>query len=142
MRKSLWIAGIVSLKIQSVFAYHGTEGQGGGQGPDLPLQESGVDNLIYVFLPFMIYSLVLNEIFQFYLDRRYAENPLKTGEDYRSFTLTGGIITTVVLLFTPAFTSLPHLSTAAFAGLMAVIVLTGLGVKEREQLMEIYEERF
>jgi len=50
MKKLLTLATLITLKISTVLAYHGTHNASGGS--TLPIYETVGDNALYLFLPF------------------------------------------------------------------------------------------
>lgn len=135
MRKLLTLATLITLEASSVLAYHGTEATGGSA---LPIYEAASDNILYLVLPFFAYSFIFNEIMQTYLDRKYSDTTLKSGEDYRDITVAASAVLVFLLMFTRAFHSLGELSISVYAVFMVGLVVAGIALNRRQTLTEFY----
>lgn len=138
MKKLVFLLALFNLKLSHVLAYHGTETTGGSS---LPVYESSTQNLMYLIIPFLLYSLVLHQLMQTYLDRRYVDNRKKSGENYRDITLLVSAVLTFLLMFTDLFHALPTLSITNYSILMGVLAVIFLTASKRKKLAEIYREK-
>jgi len=139
MKKLLTLASLITLKISSVFAYHGTETTGSSS---LPIYESGIDNLLYLALPFFVYSFILNEVMQLYLEKRYSDTSLKDAADHRDITIGASAALTFILVFSPLFQSLPSLEVPVYAGLMGGVLIAAVFLNRKEDVRKFYRDKF
>jgi len=128
---SLWI--LLIFKISNALAYHGTGSSQGGS--TLPLHEETGDNILYVLLPFIGLSLLINEILQFLLERKYSNTTLKDAKDLNNYTVIVSIAIVFLALFTRIFHGLPHLSLPSVIGIIISLFAATLAIKYREYLI-------
>lgn len=133
MNKLITLSSFILAKTSFVFASHQNSVEGGSS---LPTHESMADNVLYVLLPFIGISMLLNELMQFYLERKYAGSSLKSAEGLMNYTITISLIVTGLSLFTRIFHSIPDLGTIAYTGILVVLFSSVLGLRFREEIQE------
>lgn len=135
--KLLFLTSLMVLKTSSILAYHDTGHTGGAS---LPTYETPAGTISYVVIPFVFSTLLINELMQLYLARRYSSTSLKHAEDYTAYTLTGSAAVVFFSLFTSSFHSLSQIPTISYAGLMASMFVAVVALRHREKIREIIGE--
>lgn len=137
MRKLAFVLTALITTVSKTFAYHGTEQSSGGAA--LPVYETTQGNILYLLLPLFAYTYLLNELMQYYFERRYSDTSLKDAEDLMSYTVVASLATTFMLLFTRAFHSLPDLSLTAYATVIGLVLISATALKNKEKIRELIE---
>ena len=135
IKKKIVFLTVLMNSVAKSLAYH----QDGGGGPALPIQETPVENLLFLLIPIFAYTFLINEILQTFLDRKYKDNSLKDSSDLMNITVVLSLSATFILMFTGAFQNLAHMSTVSYAGTMAGIMIVGAALNRREDLFEALE---
>ncbi len=137
MKQYLVLITLVLLKSSTALASHQTQNTGGAT---LPSYESSAEMIIYILAPFIVFTLLLNELMQLYLGKQYKDSALKNAEDYLQYTLTASVFVVFLSLFTSVFHSLPELSNIAYGGLLVSLAVATALIKERNLVSDKLEE--
>lgn len=117
MKKIIYLIILFTTKISNVIAYHGGGSQGGGA--TVPTYASPTETLIYLLLPFLVFTVTLQQVFQFVVEHKVVDS-WQDPSEYITYTTGFAILVVGILAFTRVFHALPVISDIQYFAIIAI----------------------
>lgn len=128
---------LIITKASTTLAYHGSGGSQGGAS--IPSYETTSETLMFLILPFFVFTILFQQIFQLIVEKRVVNDSWKDPEEYLQYSTIAAFLTVGLLAFTRVFHGLHGLTELQYGAVIAGSALLAVAIYFRNDVQDRIE---
>lgn len=128
---------LIITKTVNALAYHGTEG--GQGGASIPSYSSTSDTLMFLILPFFVFTIFFQQVFQLIVEKRVVNDSWKDPQEYIQYSTIAAFLVVGLLTFTRVFHGLPILTDLQYGVVMSLSALIPVVIFFKDDIRDRFE---